>query len=320
MPRYVTNTVVLAKIETTYGTDSTPVGGTDAVLLADMAITPLEANNVDRKLVRPFMGASEQLVGTASVKATITVELAGSGTAGTAPAWGRLLRACGMAEANLTTPARNEYTPVTTGQQSVSIYYYDDGVLHRMFGCMGNPRFSFKVGERPKLTVDFIGLDGGVSAAANPSATLTAWRTPPVVMRSTSVDVTFGAAYSAGALSGGTVHVSSGLEIDLGNKVNFTPLVSQERVDITDREATGSVAFDLTPAQEVALMTSLKANTTQSLGFRVGTAAGNSVIVHAPAVQLINPKKQELNGYRMVAFDLRLVPVSGNDELRLACI
>ncbi|WP_119157433.1 phage tail tube protein [Caldimonas tepidiphila] len=320
MPRLITNTVVLAKVETTIGTDAAPTGAADAVLLADVSITPLDAQNIDRKLIRPFMGGAEQLVGPASVKATITVEMAGSGTAGTAPRWGVLLQACGMAEANLATPARNEYTPVSSGHKTVTVYYYDDGVLHKLVGAMGNPKFSFKVGERPTLSVDLIGLDGGVSAAANPSATLTAWRVPPAITKANVVDITLGATYAAGALANGTTYNSTGLELELGNQVAFTPMLNSEFVQIADRAATGSMQLDLTAAQEVSLMNSVKANTTQSLAMTVGTTAGNKLIVHAPAVQLINPSKAELNGNRLIGFDLRLVPVSGNDELRFACV
>jgi peptide/nickel transport system substrate-binding protein len=55
------------------------------------------ANNVNRDLVRNYFGASEQLVGIAYIEAEFTVELQGSGTAATAPAWGALLRAAGHA-------------------------------------------------------------------------------------------------------------------------------------------------------------------------------------------------------------------------------
>lgn len=319
MPRYIRNTVVLAKVETTAGTDSAPAGATDAVLLADVAITPLDAKNVDRSLLRGFFGAGEQLYAGASVKATITVELAGSGTAATAPAWGELLLACAMAEASLATPSRIEYTPISTALKTLTIYYYDDGVLHKLVGCMGNVKLSAKVGERPTLVFDFIGLDGGISAASA-SPTLTAWKTPPTMAKGNVTDITLGCTYAAGALASGTVYASTGLELDIGNQVKHTQLLSSESVDITDRGVSGSVELDLTAANEVSFMTSVKANTTQGLGFIIGTATGNKVIVHGPAAQLTNPKKVDRDGRRLIGYDLRLVPVSGNDELRIVTV
>lgn len=323
MPRYKRNTVILAKIETTAGTDAAPVGATDAVMVTDFDITPLDAQNVDRNLLRGYFGASEQLVATASKKVTFSVEFAGSGTAATAPQWGKLLQACAMAEALLSTPGRVEYTPVSTSLKTLTIYYYDDGVLHKLLYAMGSVKLSAKIGDRPMLQFSFIGLDGGDTAVANPSATVSAWKVPPTMAKANVVDITIGSTYTTGAISGGTVYPSNGLEIDLGNAVNYVPLLSAERVDITDRDATGSMELDLTAAQEVTFMGTVKANTLQSVAITIGTSTGNKMIVHAPSVQLVNPKKVDKSGARMIGYDLRLVPTSagtGNDELRIACV
>lgn len=64
-------------------------------------------------------------------------------------------------------------------------------------------------------------------------------------------------------------------------------------------------------------MGTVKANTTQGLGLTIGTAAGNKIIIHAPAVQLISPTKAELTGRRLNAYQLRVIPSTGNDELRI---
>lgn len=317
MPRYIRNTAILAKIETTAGTDAVPTGGANALLVSDMSITPLEAQNVDRALLRPYFGASEQFVGTAYKRVSFTVELAGSGTAATAPAWGPLLQACACAEALLATPNRVEYTPVTDALKTVTIYYYDSGVLHKLLGAMGNVKISAKVGDRPKLMFDILGVDGGDTAVTNPAVTLTNWKTPPMMTKANVVDITIGCTYATGALAAGTVFSTTGLELDFGNAVNFTALLSEESISLTDRQVSGHVDMDLSAADEVAAMALVKANTTQSLGLTIGTAAGNKIILHAPAVQRINPTKQELNGRRLIGFDLRLVPVAGNDELRI---
>ncbi|MCV2359631.1 hypothetical protein LNV08_11690 [Paucibacter sp. TC2R-5] len=320
MARYIRNTVILAKVEVTPGTDAAPTGAADAVLISDMSITPLDAKNIDRALTRGYFGGAEQLTGPASVKCAFTVELAGSGTAATAPAWGDLLIGCAMAEALLATPNRVEYTPVSTLLKTLTIYYHLDGVLHKLLGAMGTCSLSAKVGERPVLKFEFIGLDGGVSAVANASPTMTPWKTPPAMTKANVVDITLGATYSLGAIASGVIYPSTGLEIQFGNQVSYTPLLSSERVDITDRAMTGHVDLDLTAAQAVTFMATVKANTTQSLALTIGLAAGNKIILHAPAVQLISPTTVELNGSALCGYDLRLVPSAGgagNDELRI---
>lgn len=320
MPRYIRNSVILAKVETTVGTDAVATGAADAVLVSEMTITPLEANNIDRSLIRGYFGGSEQLVGSAYVKCSFSVEVAGSGTAATAPQWGDLLIGCCMAEALLTVPSRVEYTPVSTALKTLTIDYFDDGVRHRLLAAMGTVTLTAKVGERPMWKFEFTGLDGLITATANPALTLTAWRTPPVMRQASVVDITLASTYATGAITGGSVFISTGLEIMFNNEVSFTPLLSQERVDVTDRAMTGHIDLDLTAAQEVTFMGTVKANTTQSLALTIGLAAGNKIIVHAPAVQLINPTKQELNGTRLCGYDLRIVPTptgAGNDELRI---
>lgn len=321
MPRYIRNTAILAKVEATPGVDAAPTGAADALLVSDLSITPLDAQGVDRALVRPYFGASEQLVATASVRCGFTVELAGSGTASTAPRWGALLLGCGMSESTgLTAPNRVEYLPATTGLKTLTIYWHDDGVLHKLLGAMGSCKLSAKAGDRPTLAFEFTGIDGGISAVANPAVTLTAWKTPPTMTRANVVDIKLSCTYATGALSGGTQYASTGLELDWGNEVNYVPLLSSERVDLTARAMSGHAEFDLAAAAEVSLMASVKANTTQGLGIDIGTVAGNRIMLHAPAVQLINPSKQEINGSRLIGYDLRLVPSSGNDELRIVCL
>jgi hypothetical protein len=313
--RYIKNTLIAAKVEISPGTDALPTGADNAILCSSMSITPLDAQNIPRNLIRKYFGGSEQLVGPASVKVNLKVELAGSGTAGTAPAWGVLLQGCAVAEGVLSTPARVEYTPATDNLKTLTIYYYDDGVLHKLLGVMGDATLSAKVGEIPSLSFDFIGLDGGI-AVANDSGTYTAWKKPVAMTKATVVDIALGAAYAAGALTGGTPHSSSGLELKFGNKVDFDALLGEESVDITDRESTGSTELKLTAADEVAMMALVKANTTQGLGLTIGTAAGNKIIVFGPAAQMLAPKKVDRNGRRLNGYDLRFVPVNGNDEWR----
>lgn len=317
MPARLTrNTVILAKIETTYGTDSVPTGASNAVLCSSPTVNPLSAQNVGRDLVRPFLGGSEQLVGTAFLEVSFDVELQSSGAAGTAPAWGPLLRACGFSE-TVSASQRVEYAPVSSAFESVSIYYYDDGALHKLLGARGSFEIKAGVGERPVLSFKFIGLDGGVTAATNPSATLTAWKTPAVITDANTGDLLFGCTYATGALSAGTPYPSKGISVSSGISVAHTPMLGGETVELTQREVTASFELDLTAAQEVTFMDTVKANTTQSIGIQHGTAAGSKIILFAPAAQLINPKKADSNGKRLVGYDARFVPSSGNDEFRL---
>lgn len=318
--RLIRNSAILAKIETSYGVDPTPTGADNAILVSNLTINPLNAQNVQRDVIRPFLGGTDELIGTAFIEASFDVELQSSGTAGTAPAWGPLLRASGFAEA-VTSATRVDYTPISSTFESVAIYYHDDGVLHKLLGCRGDWSMKMGVGERPVLSFRFIGLDGGISATANPTLTLTGWKAPLAITDTNTGDITLGCTYSAGALVGGTAYPSRGLQVSLGNSVQHTPLLGGESVEITARDVTGSVDLDLTAAQEVTLMATVKAATLQGIGLLHGTATGYKVLVFAPSCQLKNPKKSEINGKRLVGYDLGLSPsVSGNDDLRIVAL
>lgn len=322
MGRPIRNTVILAKLEPTYGTDSVPTGAANALLVSNQTINPLVAQNVERPVLRASIGGFEQLVGTNYLEVSFDVELAGSGTPTTPPAWGPLLKACGFAETVQT--ASVDYLPISAisgvTNTSLSIYFYMDGQLHKLLGARGTFSIQAGVGERPVFRFRFIGKNGGLTAAANATPTLTAWRTPQIITDANTGDVLLGAlTYTAatGVLSGGTAYVSRGLQIDVGNNVVFQPLLGGETVEISARDATGSVSFDLTAANAASFMTDVLANTTTGIGMTHGTTAGNIVVLHAPTAQRINPGMEDLNGNALHSYQLRLIPSAGNDELRI---
>jgi hypothetical protein len=320
MPRLIRKTAILAKTEVTYGTDSVPTGAANAILVSNASFN-LAYNNVERNFIRPFFGGSGQLAGTRFVECSFEVELANSGTAGTAPAWAPLLRACGMAEAVLASPARVEYTPVSASFSSVTIYYHIDGVRRVALGCVGNVEIMLQEGAAPMLRFTFAGLDGGRTAVADPTVTLTAFRAPQVVTDVNSGDINLGATYSAGVLSSGTAYPSRGLSINLQNTVSRKAILGGQAVQISDRNVQAQCQLDLTAAQEVSFLTDINANTNTTLGFSHSTGAGVGILLHAPQVQRIDPTDTEYEGDVHMAMNLRLTPTTaGNDELRLVCL
>lgn len=318
MPRLIKKTIVLAKVETTTGTDAAPTGAANALKVFDLSITPLEISMVDVPLMAGWFGAAMSVPGTSFSKCSFSVLLSGAGLAATAPAWGALMLGCASAETTgLTAPSRVEYLPASDLLKTLSLYWYDDGLLHKLIGAFGTVKLSAKSGQVPKLTFEFTGLESTPTAVGNVAATLTAWKDPVAIVKTNVTDIQLGCTYAAGALAGGTSYNSSGLELDWGNQVAFSPLLSTETVVLQDRKIKGAFSLDLTAAQEAALIGQIKNRTVQGLGFVIGAASGNKLMIHAPAMVLKAHKKEEFNGQRMVGFDFELDPVAGNDELRL---
>jgi hypothetical protein len=321
MPRFARKMALLAEIETVYGTDPVPLPAANSVLLRNVDINPIDANNVDRDLIRPYFGNSEQLVGTKTVTARFETELVGGGAAGTAPKWAPFLRSCGFAE-TIDVGVRVDYLPITDSIPSFAAYLFDDGVRHIMLGTRGTARLRIVSGEMPVIQWDFRGLYGPVSAQALPTPDYTGWSTPEIPTDANTENLTLGATISASgavALTGGTPVPSLGLEVDLANDVQFVPLIGGESVDIVDRKSTGQVRLDLTAAQEVTREGAVLANGLSSIGILHGLVAGNRVGLFLPSVQFKSPRKENFNGRRLMGYDLSLIPVAGNDELRVVC-
>jgi len=187
-------------------------------------------------------------------------------------------------------------------------------------GCVGKPKLSMKAGEMPKFMFEFIGVDAGDTATANATAVLTGWKIPQAVTKANVTDIKLGCTYATGALTGGTSYNSLGLDADWGVKADFVPMLTTEQVVLTDRDITGSITLDVTAAQEATFYATMKANTSQGLGFVMGTVSGNQIMVHAPAAQIVSAKKSEQNGMRTMDYGLQFNPINGNDELRLICL
>jgi hypothetical protein len=176
MPLLSRKRLILAKTETTYGTDSTPAG-TDAVLVRSLEVTPLESDVVSRDLIRPYYGNSDQLLANTRVRCSFEVELAGSGTAGTAPRYDALLKSCAMS-ATIVASTSVTYAPVSSSFSSCTIVYNVDGVQHKLTGARGTVTMNCQLGQIPTLQFEMTGIYNAPTDTAQPAVTYSNQATP----------------------------------------------------------------------------------------------------------------------------------------------
>lgn len=317
--RLIRKTAILAKLETNYGVDAIPTGAANALVVSNVSINPLNAEWIKRDIIREYLGASEELAGATYSECGFDIELVGAGTAGKAPAWGALMRSIGFAEI-ITDGVRVDYVPISGGFESSTIYYFDDGVLHKLLGVRGTASLNLTVGEKPVISFKLMGVDGGIAVLDNPKTTLTAWRVPQIVTDDNSGNITIGCTHAietAPSFVGGVEYPSQGLTIDLGVTATFQKILGGKSVAITDREVTGSVKLKQSAAQEVAFMARVKSAEKATLGLIHGTVPNDKVGVFLPAAQFKEPTKEDLNGERMIGYNVRATPVAGNDEIRI---
>jgi hypothetical protein len=307
--------VILAKIQAEVGTYEAPAPATDALLISNASIG-YDDQVVERDNLRSFFGASEQLIGDSPVNIEFEVELAGSGAAGTAPAWGKLLRACAFAE-TVEVDTYVTYNPITNDQESLSILYAVDGVTHRIKDARGTATLSIAPGSKPTIKFSFVGIEqADPEALANPSGVvMTAWKAPLPVAADNTGDILIGCSYAAGVVSDGSALPSISVDLDLGGSAEFMALMGSSEVDVTAREIKGTAKMRLEAADEVTMFTDAKTVTTKTVSFKHGTGAGKIVQCYAPACQFGRPQYENAQGRLAVSVDMRMVPVSGNDEL-----
>lgn len=96
--RYFKRKLLLSKIEATGGVDPTPTPALNAIEIRNVQYQPLEAQYQANNPETPFYGNGTEVMVSQAARLAFDIALAGSGTAGTAPAFGPLLRGAGFAE------------------------------------------------------------------------------------------------------------------------------------------------------------------------------------------------------------------------------
>lgn len=322
MPQYSRNVVILGKLEVTYGVYNDP-SNTDAILAGSNWSITHDVSKINRDLLRAYMGAMETVPGAAFVQLQFTTEMAGSGAAITEPAWSGLLKIAGFSGA-LTAAVKWDYTPISDGFPSMSLQAYFAGTKISVRGArVMKCDIDMSVNGIPMMTWTIIGIENNpYSEIALPTPTFTAWKRPLVLTDANSADIRFGSTYSAatGALSGGTAFRSKGLKLGITNNCKGKPFLGGDVVLITQREITGEMTLDLEPADRVAFYTAFKANTTSSVSFGIGTAAGSIVRLFMPAVERNDPQNIDDDGQMLMTYSIRARPNTGNDELRFVTL
>jgi hypothetical protein len=300
------NRFLLAATEVTYNTLPT-IGGVNALLATEIDVTPLEVDLKDRELIRGTYGNTLKVVGGRMAKATVTVELAGSGTAGTAPRWGALMRACGFSQ-TIVAVTSVAYAPVSTGHDSVSLSFFADGTRHNLTGCRGTVSFSYEVGEVPTMTFEFTGLYNTAAAESNPTPTFGAQAVP---LAFNSVNTTSTSVHGfAGCLSS--------LSLDIANVVTHRQLAGcTQNVQITDRLPSGSFSVEAPALGSKDYFAAANSQTLAAVNVTHGGTAGNIAALACPSCNLGTPAYSDKDGIIHIDAPFMPNPVSGNDEVTL---
>lgn len=291
-------------VETTYGT-AVALGSAKPMLTTNPSFTPIEADEVSRDLLLPYMGNQGVILTGKYASLEFDVEVAGAGTAGTAPLYGPLLRICGMAE-TVAAGTSVTYSIVEASQESGTVYFNQDGVQHILLGCRGTVSVSFAPKQIPHFRFKINGLLGTITDAALPAVTQAGWTTP---LESNSANTTF----TLHGLAG----VAESLTLDLGNTVTPRFLIGSESIIISDRNATGQAVLEARLVAEADWFGKAISRARGALALTHGKTAGNIVQFNAPAVEIGKPSQGDTDKIVNYSLPLSLCPVTGLDELSI---
>lgn len=274
MKRFFRNRAILAKIETIYGTDAVPTGAANAMQMTNVVFNPSVGQEERRDLVLPYMGHQGVILTGTYATLAGEVEIAGSGTPGTAPAYGPLLRACGMAEV-IEAGVDVQYSPVSALHEAVSIYFNADGVRHIMIGARGTFTFQLTPLRIPRFAFTFTGLLGTITDAALPVVNVSDFIKPVTVNKANTT-------FSLHGLAGAT----EGVNIDLANQIEPRFLIGSESIEQVDREMTGTATMEAVSLATKNWFKISHSETTGPLAAQHGRVAGNTVAFDASTVQI----------------------------------
>jgi len=308
MPKRQKLRSLLAKAESSYGTNPTPTGSANYIQVTELNIEPIVSDEVSRDLIRPYMGNYEVIPANTRVNVTFSVEMSGSGSAGTAPKYGAILKACALSETVVSSTSVT-YAPVTTPSSSVTLFVNYDGVRHMVTGCRGTFSINCEVNQIPTISFSLTGIFNAPTDSAAPTPTISNQASPLIFKNgSTSNFAIFG--YAAALQS---------WSLDFNNEIIYRELVGgTKEVIITDRKPAGNLVVEAVALSAHNFFTDYTGTSTGTNTWLHGTVAGNKVTVSCPQTDLGQPTYEDSDGVQMLSLPYYATPTaSANNEFSL---
>ena len=268
MPKLHRKRSLLAKIESSYGSDPTATGSANYVEVVDLEIEPVASDEVEQETIRPYAGNYPVLLANTRVNLSFGVYMVGSGSAGTPPKYSSILKSCGLSEATVSSTSVT-YTPSTLASQSSCTFYVNyDGVRHKITGARGTFSISCAVNEIPRINFEMQGIFNTPTDTALPTVTKSL-QPDPVLFKNgnTSSFSVFG--FSAALQS---------WELDFANEVIYRELVGgTKEALITDRRPSGTMVVEMPALSAKNFFSLAEGTTTGGNLYQHSGGAGNIV-------------------------------------------
>jgi hypothetical protein len=280
---------------------------TDTILHKGLSFNP-GIEQYQRDLLRGTFSRDPTLSGKRSGTIAFDCEMVGSGNAGVAPFWGRLMKGCGFNEA---VSANNSvtYKPTTISQNSLTVGAYMDGIIKTIWGARGTVKATIEAGKPGMLHFEFQGGDFDILDGATLANAVYSSIVPPVFL-------------NAGLLLDSYAAIISKAEIDVANTLarreSINAISGCLSVIITGRNPKGSLDPELTTVAAYDFYGKWRTpGTLGSLSLSANGTAGNIITVTCPKVRYADISDQDRNGLRTLGLDFQPCVNVSDDEISI---
>lgn len=305
-------TLLLAKVEPAYGTDAVPSAASNAILcsLPDFSVV---GRKLDRPNVYSQMGKLPPLNIGEGLNIKFSTELKNTGAVDAAPEIGVLFRGCNFTETITPSTGPVDYTPnsafgITDSAESLSIHFYQDGILHKLLGARGTFNIELKAGEFGIINWDFTGLYAGPTFTSIINGTFDQTVPPRFLSASFTID-----SYAA---------IIESLSIDMGNQIvmrkDANAATGIKEWLIANRAPSGNVDPEVVDLSTKNFWTMWSDSSPVALSATLGQTAAKKCVITAPRLVSDIPTYGDRDNILVHGLPFTLHPNAGNDEAKFS--
>lgn len=306
MPHTLDRTQIAAKIEGSEGVAEI-LAAVDAFLAFPSGEPDPKIEPYERNPFRETLSPLPSVMGKRSGKLPFMTELVGSGTAGTAPFWGKLMKGCAFGE-TLVALTSAAYAPASTAIPSMTLAAYMDGVIHKLWGARGSVKLNLETGKPGLLHFDFQGSDFSHTDGAMLVGVTYSSIVPPVFL---------GATFTIDGVEFNVDKVEFDIANTLALRTNPNADSGHQSCLITGRKGKISLDPEMVLASTKDIWTMWRNGATVALSAVLGSTPGNIVTISCPAFQIQDVKFGNRTGIRLNNLTAMMALDAGDDELTI---
>jgi len=241
---------------------------------------------------------------TAVTSGSTALDLGGSGTTVTPTFSGSLT--LGDKWTVTVSPKGIKYLPVSTGFESMTLYAYFDGLLHKITGALGTFSINAQAGDYAKINFTFTGQYVAPIDAAMPNNAVHETALPPMMELAKLKIDDFSAVVD-------TFSYDQANQIVPRTDVNYSDGFNGVR--LTARDPSGGIDPEATLVADHDFWDKLATSVEMPFSMRVGTEAGNTILITSPKTQYTGLTYQARDEIRVLDAGLSFAQDQGDDEV-----